>query len=83
MADPTGPSPTMLLTLSDVAHELRVSLRQAWRLLSSGRLYPADLSLGGIRGRRWRRDRLMLWIEAGCPNAAAWDAHSPAGEKHT
>ena len=61
-----GPQ-TLLLTMAEVASHLRVSRRQAHRLLSSGRLYPADVSLGGLRGRRWRSDRLQAWIEAGCP----------------
>ncbi len=56
-----------LLTLKEVADALSVSTRQVHRFLSSGRLPPADVSLGGIRGRRWRSDRLKAWIEAGCP----------------
>ena len=75
----THPAPTVLLTLSDVARELRVSLRQAWRMLSSGRLYPADLTLGGLRGRRWRRDRFEAWVAAGCPCASAWASHIGSG----
>lgn len=61
---------TLLLTLAEVAKHLRVSKRQVHRLLSSGRLPPADVSLGGIRGRRWRSDRLQAWIEAGCRHAS-------------
>jgi len=65
----------LLLTLSDVARLLRISRRQVHRLLSSGRLPPADVNLGyGSRGRRWRRDLLTMWVEAGCPPADAWAA---------
>ncbi len=61
-----------LMRLVDVARELNVSTRQVRRLLASGRFYPADVSLGGLRGRRWRRDRFLRWIEAGAPHADAW-----------
>ena len=69
---PLGAPLPMLLTLADVAGHLRISIRQVWRMLSDGRLYPADLSLGGKRGRRWRRERFLSWLASGCPNARAW-----------
>jgi len=62
--------PPQLLTLTAVCEVLDISIRQGWRMLSSGRLYEADVNLGGIRGRRWRADRLTEWIAAGCP--AGW-----------
>lgn len=64
--------PPALLTLKDVAHELRVSLRTAWTLLSSGRLYPADVQLGGRRGRRWTRQRFMAWLDTGGPTTPGY-----------
>lgn len=60
-------SPAALLTKHDIAHELRITYRQVDRLLSSGKLYPADANLGGKRGRRWTRERFMAWTKAGCP----------------
>lgn len=63
-----------LLTLSDVCEVLRISLRQGWRMLSAGQLPEADVSLGGVRGRRWRSDHLGRWIDAGCPPVSAWQA---------
>ena len=71
-ADMTAANAPATLTTADLARELRVSVRQVRRLLSSGRLYPADLSLGGKRGRRWRRDRFEKWIRSGAPSADAW-----------
>ena len=68
-----------LLTLAEVARELRVSPRQVRRLLASGRMYPADVTLGSVRGRRWRRDRLQAWVIAGCPHAAAWNDRTDRG----
>ncbi len=70
--------PPLFMTLTDVAIELRVSTRQVRRLLSSGRMYPADVSLGGKRGRRWRRDRFEEWVRANCPRARAWQAFTAA-----
>jgi len=58
-----GGWPPAYLALDDVAHELRVSTRQARRLLSAGRLPSADLNVGsGLKGRRWRRDSLLTWL---------------------
>ena len=64
---PDKAQPALLLTVGDLAHELRASVRTVHRLLASGRLYASDVQLGGKRGRRWRRDRLEAWIRASCP----------------
>ena len=65
----------VLLTVGDVAHVLRISTRQVYRLLSSGHLPPASVNLGlKKRGRRWRRDELLAWVRADCPKADAWAA---------
>ncbi len=66
----------VLLTISDVAAVLRVSSRQLRRLLSAGKFYPADVCFGGLRGRKWRSDRLAEWIKCNCPPADAWKLSS-------
>lgn len=69
-------TPPALLALSDVAAVLRVSRRQIHRLVAAGRLPPADVNLGfGARGRRWNREKLLAWVDAGCPPADAWEAY--------
>lgn len=65
-----------LLTVKDLSERLRISTRQCWKLLSSGRL-PAPVRLG--RSVRWRRDELLAWLEAGCPSRDRWEAIRGAG----
>lgn len=55
------------LDMAGLAHLLSVSQKQVQRLLSAGRLPPPDLNIsgtGGPKGKRWRRDRLMAWLDA-------------------
>jgi len=87
----TGPEPSVpcpcraatelapLMTFAEVCEALRIRPRTGFRLLSAGRLPTADVTFGGERGRRWRRDRLTAWIGAGCPPAAAWTSHLRSG----
>ena len=73
--NPSEVSPAVL-TLAGVSQFLSISRRQVHRLLSAGRLPPADVNLGfGARGRRWSRERLAAWVAAGCPPADAWEAY--------
>ena len=47
-----------------LAHLLQCSGRQVQRMLAAGKLPPADVNLtGSIKGRRWRRDKLLGWLE--------------------
>ena len=58
------------LDLAGVAHELQVSTRHVRRMLSGGRLPRADLNIsgtGGLKGRRWRRDKLLSWLASHGP----------------
>lgn len=58
------------LDMAGVAHLLSTSQKQVQRLLSAGRLPPPDLNIsgtGGPKGKRWRRDRLMEWLDARRP----------------
>ena len=60
--------PPAFIDLAGIGHELQVSERQVRRLLSAGKLPPADLNLtGSLKGRRWRRDRLLSWMESHGP----------------
>jgi predicted DNA-binding transcriptional regulator AlpA len=56
--------------MAGMAHMLSVSQKQVQRLLSAGRLPKPDLNIsgtGGPKGKRWRRDRLMAWLDARRP----------------
>jgi len=60
--------PPDFLDFQGLAHELSVSDRLLRRLLSSGKIPAADINLtGSLKGRRWRRDRLLAWIDAQGP----------------
>lgn len=60
----------------EVGRLLGVSLRQIWRLNSTGKL-PKPVRLGG--SVRWRRDEIIAFLEAGCPDREAWDAIKAQG----
>ena len=64
-----------LLTVKEVAGCLKVSSRQVWKLIASGRL-PQPMRLG--RSVRWRGDDLSMFVENGC-NMEAFNAERAAG----
>jgi predicted DNA-binding transcriptional regulator AlpA len=68
MADTFVQTPA-LMTASEVAAALRLSVRAVWRDLASGRI-PSPLKIG--RATRWRAAEIADWITAGCPPAARW-----------
>ena len=75
-----GANSPMLLTLNGLADELAFGRRTVTRYLASGFIPPADVQVGpGRKGRRWRRDRVEAWIEAGCPRADVWAQHIQGG----
>ncbi|MFM9957264.1 MAG: helix-turn-helix transcriptional regulator [Phycisphaerales bacterium] len=61
---------------TELAHLLGVSRSMLWKLHSSGRL-PLPIRLG--RSTRWRRAEVLAWLEAGCPDRAAWQARRSNG----
>ncbi len=66
----TEPAPRPpLLTATEVANILVVSVRTLWRLDASGKL-PLAVTIG--RSKRWRGEELTAWINAGCPRRTAW-----------
>ena len=69
------PAP-LLLSVDEVAHLLGIGTSTAWRLHSSGAL-PQALRVG--RSRRWSRDELERWVQAGCPSRAQWERMRKGG----
>lgn len=65
-----------LLNVKDVAARLRISPRQVWKLLASGRI-PAPLRLS--RSVRWRMDLIDRWVELGCPSRERFEATCAVG----
>lgn len=61
----------MLITVNDTASLLRVSRRQVFKLIASGRC-PEPVRIG--RSVRLNRQELLQWIEAGCPAREEWKA---------
>lgn len=59
-----------LLSASESAALCGVSVRQWWRWDSSGKI-PAAVKIGSTK--RWRRDELRQWIDAGCPLRMEWE----------
>ncbi len=61
----------LAIRAKELAALLGVSLRQVWRLSSSGKL-PKPLRLGG--SVRWSLKEIEAFVEAGCPDRQSWEA---------
>lgn len=64
-AENAGPSLGLLLSKSELARELRASVKTIDRLDNAGRL-PRAVRIG--RAKRWARQTIVEWIAAGCPD---------------
>jgi len=67
----TNHSNQLLLSAEGLAELLQISERTLWRLRSAGKL-PKPIQLGG--SVRWRANEISLWVQAGCPPLAEWEA---------
>ncbi len=67
-----------LLTARDVAAALKVSPRQIWKMLSSGKLVE-PVRLG--RSVRWRAEDIDEFIRLGCPNRERFEAEKGRAAK--
>lgn len=56
---------SLLVSTTQLAKLLQLSVRSVWRLRSAGKL-PREVRIG--RCVRWRRDEILAWIHAGCPS---------------
>ncbi|MHC5000775.1 MAG: helix-turn-helix transcriptional regulator [Planctomycetota bacterium] len=63
----------LALNAKQAAAMLNVSVRQLWRLNSTGRL-PRPIRLGHCV--RWRRAELEAFIQAGAPDRETWEGHN-------
>ena len=61
-----------LLSAQALADLLAISPRTLRRLDSAGRL-PRAVRIGP-QVKRWRRDEIFAWIEAGCPLRKQWES---------
>lgn len=70
----------LLLRARDAAAACGVSSATWWRWAAAGRC-PAPLRIGSTV--RWRRDELLAWTGAGCPDRAKWQAMNaqPSGRR--
>jgi predicted DNA-binding transcriptional regulator AlpA len=59
-----------LMSAVELAAMTGRSVRSIWRDNAAGRL-PRPVRLGGAV--RWRRNEIVEWIAAGCPNRETWD----------
>jgi hypothetical protein len=60
-----------LLTLSDIARHLKVSIAQLQKLRRAGRILRPTVTLG--RSPRFLDKSFYAWLNAGCPPAIYWD----------
>jgi len=70
----TGPDvEPLLLSPSDVALSLAISVRSLWALHSRGGL-PRPVRLPGVRGAKWSVAELGDWVKSGCPERSKWES---------
>ena len=68
----------LAISARELSAMLGVSLRQIWRLNSTGKL-PKPVRLGG--SVRWRRDEIIAWLGENCPARAEWEAIKESGQR--
>ena len=68
--------PAVTLNAKQVAAMLNVSVRQVWRLHTTGWL-PKAIRLGNCV--RWRRAEIEAFVEAGAPNREQWERSQRPG----
>lgn len=61
----------LAVSARELSAMLGVSLRQIWRLNSTGKL-PKPVRLGG--SVKWRRDEIIAWLSENCPARSEWEA---------
>ena len=62
--------PPVYLDVGALAHLLSASRKRIQRMLARGALPPADINISGgdfVKGRRWKRERVVTWLEAQAP----------------
>jgi excisionase family DNA binding protein len=64
-----GGSPSLLITLDELARMMGVSKRTIARRSADGSI-PRPVRIGGAT--RWRRHEVEAWIDAGCPSPSRW-----------
>lgn len=67
--------PALLMTVDELARELRASPKTIRRMDAAGRL-PRPIRVG--RAKRWARDSIVRWIAAGAPRRSEWEAFGGA-----
>jgi excisionase family DNA binding protein len=67
--------PAMLMTVDELARELRTSAKTIRRMDSAGRL-PRAVKIG--RAKRWPRETIIRWIASGAPPRKQWEAFGDA-----
>jgi len=72
--------PALTLTAKQVAAMLNISVRQVWRLHTTGRL-PSPIRLGHCV--RWRRKEIVGFVDQGAPTREKWDALTTKATKDT
>jgi predicted DNA-binding transcriptional regulator AlpA len=65
-----NPALRPVMNAPELAETLSLSVRSIWRFYSAGKL-PSAVRIGN--SVRWRREEILAWIEAGCPDRKTWD----------
>jgi predicted DNA-binding transcriptional regulator AlpA len=68
-----------LLIPDTAAAALAGVCRATWHRLRAANKLPPAVKLG--RSVRWRREEIVEWIQAGCPDAKVWAAMQATGKR--
>ena len=66
---PEQPEP-LLWSVKQLSAALGIGQRTLWRMDSAGKI-PKAVTLGRLK--RWRRQEILEWTEAGCPDRRQWE----------
>lgn len=72
-------TPDPLLIPDKEAAALAGVCRATWHRLRAANKVPPAVRLG--RAVRWRREEVIAWIEAGCPDGRTWSAMQASGRR--
>ena len=68
--EPKNSKDDLMMTAKEGAALLKISERAFHKRRQAGRL-PKPIKIG--RSTRWRREELLKWVKAGCPNQVIWE----------
>ena len=77
MSDRKNTHEPILLDVKGVANMLGVSTNSVRNYDVEGRIGPMAIKLGRLK--KWKKEEIEKWVEAGCPGRARWQSRRRQG----